>query len=80
MIEKFDFIKDILEGKSKDKVRLGGWVKNLRSSGGVQFLLIRDGSGTIQATVHKDDVNKKTFESTISKFIQLPCRDNLFLH
>lgn len=62
MIEQFNFIENILEGKIKGKVRIGGWVENLRSSGGVQFFIIRDGSGTIQATIHKDDVDKKTFE------------------
>jgi len=55
-------IENILDGKSKGEVKLGGWVENLRSSGGVQFFIIRDGSGTIQATIHKDNVDKKTFE------------------
>ncbi|PIV69527.1 MAG: hypothetical protein COS07_00455, partial [Candidatus Aenigmarchaeota archaeon CG01_land_8_20_14_3_00_37_9] len=56
-------IESILDGKSKGKVKIAGWVENLRSSGGVQFLIIRDGSGNIQATVHKDGVDEKTFES-----------------
>ncbi len=62
MIEQFDFIKDILDGKSKKTVKIGGWIENLRSSGGVQFFIIRDGSGTIQGTIHKEDVDKKTFD------------------
>ena len=63
MIEQFDFVEDILEGKSKGTVKIGGWIENLRSSGGVQFLIIRDGSGFIQATIHKDEVDKKTFDN-----------------
>jgi asparaginyl-tRNA synthetase len=62
MIEQFNRIEDILDGKTKDKVKIGGWVEKLRSSGGVQFFIIRDGSGTIQATIHKDNVDTKTFE------------------
>ncbi len=59
---KLNKIENILDDKTKGKVKLGGWVENLRSSGGVQFFIIRDGSGTIQATIHKDNVDKKTFE------------------
>ena len=62
MIENFDRIKEILESKVKGKVRIAGWVENLRSSGGVQFFIIRDGSGVIQVTIHKNDVDKKIFE------------------
>ncbi|MBD3156060.1 MAG: asparagine--tRNA ligase [Candidatus Aenigmarchaeota archaeon] len=54
----------MLDGKAKGKVKIGGWIENLRSSGGVQFFIIRDGSGTIQATIHKDNVNKETFENS----------------
>jgi len=35
-----------------------------RSSGGVQFLAIRDGTGTIQATIHKDEVTEKAFRDS----------------
>ncbi|MEM5793431.1 MAG: asparagine--tRNA ligase [Candidatus Aenigmatarchaeota archaeon] len=59
---KLDRIEEILEGRKKGTVRIGGWVENFRSSGGVMFLVIRDGSGFIQATVHKEDVDEKTFK------------------
>jgi len=63
-------IKDILDGKFDGKeVELKGWIQNSRSSGGVQFLIIRDGTGTIQATVHKDKTDKKTFDDA-SKLTQ----------
>lgn len=55
-------ITRILDGKFRDKkVAINGWVVTKRSSGGVQFLLIRDGTGVIQATVHKDKVPHKIF-------------------
>ena len=56
-------VDDIFKQKLNCKeVTLKGWIQNKRSSGGVQFLLIRDGTGIIQATVHKDEVKKKCFE------------------
>ncbi len=42
-------------------VTLAGWVVNLRSSGGVVFILMRDGSGVVQAVVSKDTVSEQIF-------------------
>jgi len=56
-------VSDILEGKLTEKeVEIKGWLVTKRSSGGVQFLSIRDGTGTVQATIHKNEVAKKAFE------------------
>lgn len=58
-------IKDILDGKLAGKsVELKGWLVTRRSSGGVQFLTIRDGTGMLQSTVHKEDVAAKVFQET----------------
>jgi asparaginyl-tRNA synthetase len=58
-------ICDILDGKLTEKeVEIKGWLVTKRSSGGVQFLMIRDGTGTIQSTVHKDEVTEKVFQET----------------
>jgi asparaginyl-tRNA synthetase len=54
---------DILDGKLTEKeVEIKGWLVTKRSSGGVQFLTIRDGTGTMQSTVHKDEVTAKAFQ------------------
>jgi asparaginyl-tRNA synthetase len=54
---------DILDGKlTEKKVEIKGWLVTKRSSGGVQFLAIRDGTGTIQSTIHKDEVATKAFQ------------------
>ena len=45
-----------------NEVEIKGWLYNTRSSGKIAFLLIRDGTGIIQATVSKNDVDEKTFE------------------
>ncbi len=56
-------ISDVLDGKLTEKeVEIKGWLVTKRSSGGVQFLVVRDGTGTIQCTAHKDEVAEKVFE------------------
>jgi asparaginyl-tRNA synthetase len=43
-------------------VKICGWLYNKRSSGKLRFLLIRDGSGVIQAVVFKGDVSEEIFQ------------------
>jgi len=44
-----------------DEVTLRGWVHNKRSSGKIQFLIVRDGTGYIQAVVVKTAVSPGVF-------------------
>jgi len=44
-------------------VRLRGWLRNSRSSGKIQFLELRDGTGSIQAVVLKNRVSAEQFEA-----------------
>ena len=46
-----------------ESVTLKGWLYNKRSSGSIHFLLIRDGTGTIQCVVRKDEVDDATFQA-----------------
>ena len=46
-----------------ETVTIGGWAYNVRSSGSIAFLQIRDGSGFTQAIVVKNSVDEKTWES-----------------
>jgi len=47
-------IKDIFDGKHTNKqVEISGWIHNKRSSGGILFLFIRDGTGIIQTTLQR---------------------------
>src|SRR2546425_720821 len=43
------------------KVSVRGWLHHKRSSGGLQFLELRDGTGFIQCTLRKGKVDEKTF-------------------
>jgi len=56
-------IEDILtKGLEEKKIKLKGWVANKRSSGGILFLILRDGTGFIQATVKKNEVDEAIFK------------------
>ncbi|HVB96637.1 MAG TPA: asparagine--tRNA ligase [Chloroflexota bacterium] len=46
-----------------EEVTLKGWLYNKRSSGKLHFLLVRDGTGTIQAVMFKGDVDLEAFEA-----------------
>lgn len=74
-----------------DEVVIRGWAYNVRSSGKIVFLQIRDGSGFIQGIVHKPDVtedvwnaaNQITLESSIivtGKVAKHPKKDEYELH
>jgi len=54
------FIKDLKEHDGKE-VTLNGWVYNVRSIGKIWFLILRDGTGTLQCVVVKNDVDDDTF-------------------
>ncbi|GAH84317.1 unnamed protein product, partial [marine sediment metagenome] len=43
-------------------VEIKGWLYNRRSSGSVKFLIIRDGTGFLQATLIKSEVDTEIFE------------------
>jgi asparaginyl-tRNA synthetase len=40
-----------------------GWVYNLRSSGAIHFLLLRDGTGILQAVAARDELSPELFEA-----------------
>ena len=44
------------------EVRLAGWVYNKRSSGKIQFILVRDGTGLIQCVVELSTAGQEIFE------------------
>jgi asparaginyl-tRNA synthetase len=46
-----------------EPVEIAGWLYNLRKSGKIVFLLLRDGTGTIQAVAVKANLDEPTFEA-----------------
>ncbi|RLC47539.1 MAG: asparagine--tRNA ligase [Candidatus Cloacimonadota bacterium] len=54
------YIKDI--GLYVDKeVMIEGWVRTKRSSGKIQFILVRDGTGEVQAVAFKPELGEEKF-------------------
>jgi asparaginyl-tRNA synthetase len=45
-----------------EEVALKGWVYNIRSSGKILFILVRDGTGTIQCIVERSSAGEDLFE------------------
>lgn len=60
-LEKAMLLKDIKNFQGKE-VTIHGWVYNVRSSGKIMFLQVRDGSGDIQAVASIDEVGKEVWE------------------
>ncbi len=53
---------DQLAGHEGERVTLKGWLHNRRSSGKLQFLIFRDGTGFMQAVISKADVPEADWE------------------
>ncbi len=47
-----------------EEVEIAGWLYNKRSSGKLRFLILRDGTGLMQAVVFKPDVDEEVFALT----------------
>ncbi|MBM4404237.1 MAG: asparagine--tRNA ligase [Candidatus Cloacimonetes bacterium] len=54
-------VKDIPAHLGKE-IRLKGWVRNIRHSGKLLFIIFRDGSGEVQAVAFKPDLGDDLFE------------------
>ncbi|GGH78858.1 asparaginyl-tRNA synthetase [Pullulanibacillus pueri] len=50
----------------EQEVKIGAWIANKRSSGKIQFLQLRDGTGFIQGVVVKSEVSEETWEAARS--------------
>ena len=55
-------ISDVADYVGKT-ITIKGWLYNKRSSGSIGFLVLRDGSGFIQAIVSKNDVNEEVWNT-----------------
>jgi len=59
---KWVYISD-LSNHIGETIELRGWVYNLRSSGKIRFVLLRDGTGIVQCVLMKGQVSEEVFES-----------------
>jgi asparaginyl-tRNA synthetase len=60
-IMRWVYIEDIAACRDQD-VEVRGWVYNTRSSGKVRFLIVRDGTGILQATVFSEGKNDPLYD------------------
>ncbi len=56
------FVKDISKHLGEE-VRLKGWVRNIRHSGKLLFIIFRDGSGDVQTVAFKPELGEEMFEA-----------------
>jgi len=54
-----------VEKHDEEEVTIRGWLYNRRSSGGIQFIQIRDGTGIIQGVLKEDSVGTELFEKAL---------------
>src|SRR5205823_1919693 len=52
---------EALRDRIGEEVRIEGWLYNRRSSGKLEFLLARDGSGTVQCVAVKAELPEEVF-------------------
>src|SRR5258706_7446522 len=57
----YQTVQQALSAPAATKVRLRGWLHRTRSSGGIVFSVLRDGTGIIQVTVKKGSVPDDQF-------------------
>ncbi|NOU95349.1 asparagine--tRNA ligase [Paenibacillus sp. LMG 31456] len=62
MSRKLSMIRDV-DKHINETVTIGCWLHNKRSSGKIQFLQLRDGSGYIQGVVVKSDVTQEVWDA-----------------
>ena len=64
-------IDEIFSGKKTGKsVNIRGWIYRTRSSGNIVFMVIRDSSGILQATIKKDNLPDKEFDDAKNALIE----------
>lgn len=61
-MEQYVSISDIAKYVGQT-IKIPGWVYNKTGKGKLQFIMLRDGSGMIQAVVFKGNVDDETFEA-----------------
>ncbi len=70
-IKKWIKIEEIIKGqKTEDEIDLRGWIYRTRSSGNIVFMVIRDVTGIIQATIKKGNLPDNEFEDAKKALVE----------
>lgn len=69
--KKWTRIEEILSGEFTGKtVNIRGWIYRTRSSGNIVFMVLRDVTGLLQATVKKGNLPDSEFEDAVKALIE----------
>ena len=69
--QKWTKIKEILiSNKTGKTINLRGWIYRTRSSGNIVFMVVRDSSGTLQATIKKGNLPDEEFNNAKKALIE----------
>ncbi len=60
-------IRDLIAVEQGEKVRLNGWVQDLRRLKSISFIIIRDHTGTVQVTLKPDAISNYDTVSELSR-------------
>ena len=68
---KWTQIEEILAGEHTEKpIHIRGWIYRTRSSGNIVFMMLRDVTGVLQATVKKGNLPDSEFEDAMKALIE----------
>ena len=59
--DDFTAISKVLAGECQGEITVRGWIYRTRSSGKLEFIVIRDSTGSIQSRVSKKNVTESSF-------------------
>ena len=63
-------IKEALQKKEGEEVKIRGWIYRKRSSGKIAFIVVRDSTGIIQTIVEKKNVSEEEFKNARKALIE----------
>ena len=61
MTDNISSIRDLPDHVGQT-VTVRGWVRQFRSSGGIRFVVLRDGTGDLQIVVPRDEIDPQSWE------------------
>jgi asparaginyl-tRNA synthetase len=71
MTKRYIQIEEIFkESMAGDKVKIRGWIYRTRSSGNIVFIMLRDSTGILQATIKKGNLEDKEFNDAKKALVE----------
>ena len=55
---------------TNNTIKVRGWIYRTRSSGNIVFIMLRDSTGYLQATIKKDNIGEKEFKDAKKSLVE----------